>query len=285
MAYPSVISTLANPAPTDRLNAPSHSGLHDDENAAIVEIQTFLGTLPSSALGTLIYDVRSPDSNGGGHVQTAVKGGTGQTSYIKGDLLVAQSASVLAKLAVGSQGQVLAVDSSVATGLTWIANSRPKLAVSGSVLTFVGNINVAQSVMSVSIPASTLGSNNSVRARLFTEMVSSNSAPGFTWQAHYGGSLIGSQTIPAPGGNRTASIRGTIEINLIAANSPSSQQTTISNIWQQLGSSILGSAPTFTTLSVDSARSRNLDVSVTMSNDVGNASVISRGYVVEKIDS
>lgn len=118
MAYPSIISALATPQASDRLNSPSHSQLHQNENAGIIETQTFLGTL-SSTQGTISYDVRSPDSNGGGHVQTANKGGTGQTIYTKGDLLVASSSSVLTKLAVGGDTLVLTADSSQATGVKW----------------------------------------------------------------------------------------------------------------------------------------------------------------------
>lgn len=118
MAYPSTLSTLATPQASDRLNNPSHSQLHQNENAGITEVQTFLGTL-SSVQGTVLYDVRSPNSDGGGHVQTANKGGTGQTSYTKGDLLVATSSSVLTKLAVGIDGQSLKANSSVAAGVEW----------------------------------------------------------------------------------------------------------------------------------------------------------------------
>lgn len=118
MAYPSIISVLATPQPTDRLNSPSHSGLHQNENSAITEIENFVGTL-ASIPGTLIYDIRSSNSNGGGHVQTAVKGGTGQTSYTKGDLLVGQSASVLAKLGVGINNNVLIADSTQIAGVKW----------------------------------------------------------------------------------------------------------------------------------------------------------------------
>lgn len=119
MAYPSVISTLANPAPTDRLNSPSHSGLHDDENTAITEIQTFVGTLSSTA-GSLVYDIRSSNSDGGGHVQTAAKGGTGQTQYIKGDILAASNTSTLGRLAVSSiSGRALVVNPSAPLGIEW----------------------------------------------------------------------------------------------------------------------------------------------------------------------
>jgi hypothetical protein len=47
------------------------------------------------------------------------RGGTGQSSYTKGDLLVASGATALAKLATGTNNQVLRVNSSTATGLEW----------------------------------------------------------------------------------------------------------------------------------------------------------------------
>lgn len=116
--YPSTIATLPDPQPTDRLNSPSHSALHQSENAQIEAIQTFVGTL-SSVEGTLIHDIRSPDSDGGGHVQSANKGGTGQTAYTKGDLLVASSSSVISKLQVGSDGQLVQADSTSPLGVKW----------------------------------------------------------------------------------------------------------------------------------------------------------------------
>ncbi len=118
--YPSVITTFTNPAPTDRLNSPSHSSIESAQNNALTAVQTFVGTT-SSSLGTLIYDIRSSNSDGGGHVQTAVKGGTGQTIYTKGDLLVGQSSSVLAKLAIGLDNTVLTADSTQGSGMVWRA--------------------------------------------------------------------------------------------------------------------------------------------------------------------
>lgn len=121
MAYPSTIATFGTVTPTDRLNDPSHSALHNYTGTAVNETQTFIGNLASAA-GTLVYDIRSPLSNGGGHVQTANKGGTSQTTYNKGDILVGQSSSVLTKLAVGVDGFILKANSSTATGIEWGAN-------------------------------------------------------------------------------------------------------------------------------------------------------------------
>lgn len=118
MAYPSVVTTYTNPLPTDRLNSPSHSSIETAQNTGLTELMTFVGTLASTA-GTIIYDVRAAASGGGGHVQAANKGGTGQTSFNKGDTLVATSSSVIAKLAVGNNDDVLTADSTQNGGIKW----------------------------------------------------------------------------------------------------------------------------------------------------------------------
>ncbi len=155
MAYPSLLSVISNPQATDRLNSPSHSSIHQAENTAITEIETFVGTI-SSTPGTLIYDIRSANSNGGGHVQTAALGGTGQTAFIKGDVLIASGSSVLTKLAVGTAGQVLTVNSGAATGVSWQPGAAStRLFAQQSVATYTAG---ASSVQAVYYAASVIGS-------------------------------------------------------------------------------------------------------------------------------
>lgn len=50
------------------------------------------------------------------------RGGTGNTSYTKGDLLVATAPNVLSKLAVGSDNQILTADSAQTAGVKWAAD-------------------------------------------------------------------------------------------------------------------------------------------------------------------
>lgn len=122
--FPSVIASLTNPQTTDKLNSPSHAGIETAQNNELVQIENIIGlTGNSSVLGTIIGDLRSPGSGGGGHVQTAVLGGTGQTAFTKGDLLIAQSSSVVSKLGVGSDGQVLTADSTQTQGIKWGATA------------------------------------------------------------------------------------------------------------------------------------------------------------------
>ena len=118
MPFPSTLSTFTDPVPTDRLSTTPHSSIETAQNTGLRQIQAFIGA-DSSAVGTLHYDIRAAASNGGGHVQTANKGGTGQTSFSKGDILVASSSSVLSKLAVGNDTLALLADSTQTAGVAW----------------------------------------------------------------------------------------------------------------------------------------------------------------------
>lgn len=132
--FPSVLNTFNRPTTTDRLNSPSHSALHNTVSSALGQVEAVIGVDGiNSVVGTMMYDLRSPASGGGGHVQTAIKGGTGQTTYTKGDILAASSSSVLTKVAVGgTDGYALIVDSTQPTGVTWgVPNNVPTVRVYG----------------------------------------------------------------------------------------------------------------------------------------------------------
>lgn len=116
--FPSILTTYVDPQATDKLNSPSHSGIEQNQNSGLEQVEAVIGTL-SSVAGTLMYDIRAAASNGGGHIQTATTGGTGQTSFSKGDMLAASSSSVLGKIMVGSDTQVLTADSTQTSGVKW----------------------------------------------------------------------------------------------------------------------------------------------------------------------
>jgi hypothetical protein len=102
--------------PLSNRNHITHHQLVDD---TVEAIQTKLGIDGSAVTTSIDYIVKNASSDGGGHVQTAAKGGTGLTSYTKGDLIVPTAATTLAKLAVGTNGQILVADSTQATGIKW----------------------------------------------------------------------------------------------------------------------------------------------------------------------
>lgn len=128
--FPSILTTYTTPLATDRLNSPSHSGIEGNQNSGLVQVEAVIGIEgASSVVGSMQYLIKSPASDGGGHVQSANKGGTGQTTYTKGDILIAQSSSVLTKVAASAtDGYALVTDSTQATGVKWgVPNSQPTI--------------------------------------------------------------------------------------------------------------------------------------------------------------
>jgi len=220
MAFPSTLSTFNQVSPTDRLNSPSHSALHNAVSSAIGQVEAVIGVEgASSVVGTLEYFIKSPDSDGGGHIQTANKGGTGQTSYTKGDLLVATSSSVLAKLAVGASGQTLVASVGAASGMIWANPNGSRVNVNASVFNIQENAVVGEvSVMSVTIPGSTLGTNNAVRATAFINI--SNVFSSVVARARFGNNLVASVMLR----NISASIAGTMTATLMANNNVALQR-------------------------------------------------------------
>lgn len=285
--WPSVLSTISDPTATNRLNSPSHSSIETAQNDAIKKLETFIGT-SASAVGTIIYDVRAAASDGGGHVQGANKGGTGQTSFAKGDILVAKSSSVLSKLAVGNNNQILQADSAQDVGVKW--GTPPvgtRIASSGSVLQ--NNQANPFSVMGVTIPGSTLSTYGGIKARVFSEMLTAGTGVRYFWRVHYGKSILG--TIQSNTFTPPASSVGVLEVNLMPLNDhPSSQmgfirgyfiESTATSVWSAM--SILGgNFAVFGTLAVDSNTNQQLDIEASM-NNITSSSIISRGHIVERL--
>lgn len=276
MAYPSVISTLATPQPTDRLNSPSHSTLHQNENTAITEIETFVGTLSSTA-GSLVYDIRSPNSNGGGHVQTATKGGTGQTSYSKGDVLVAQSASVIARLAVGADGNVLTADSGQSSGVKWSAVVANKVGIVSSTVSIVES-SILTTLYSASIFGSTLGTNNAVRFTVPFSKLAIVTSRGLNLFVSYGNNLAVS-IVGTTGNLMTGS--GRLE-GMIVANGATNSQKVYGNLLSGTGSSVFVLTG-YGTSSVESTANQNFVVQAQITGVNALASVVSEALVMEKI--
>ena len=290
--YPSVITSFNYPTPTDRLNSPSHSALHNTTSSAVGQVQAFVGTL-SSVPGTLMYDVRSANSDGGGHVQTASKGGTGQTTFTKGDLLVASSSSVLTKLAVGVDNQVLAVNSSVATGVQWVqAASSNKIAVSPHIAS-VATVNLT-SLMSVVVPGSTLGTSNAIKTTLFIDSLTTREgASSVAFYATYGSNTIASVVLTTTD-DPAQIVRGTLDFYLFANSSVTSQSgRVILDLKRNLPATITGTTTVasyvgtrvFTrgTSSIQSTADQVVGVSFKFSDVNVGTMITTSGYIVEKV--
>ncbi len=283
--FPSVLTTFTDPNPSDRLNAPSHSGIETAQNTALEAVERAIGT-DASTLGTIIGDLRNPTSDGGGHVQSANKGGTGQTSYAKGDLLVASSSSVLSKLSAGINGQTITADNTQAAGIRWTTSGSSKQAVSGSVFS-LSNSTTETSILSTSISASTLGTNGAIRATLFMNNIAVNGAEdSILFKAVYGNSSVTGRIASITG----ASPAGAVYADLIAANATNAQRlilrtdlfppvVAITSIKAFIGMKNLFTA----TASEDSGANKPFGITAQwgLANGANGYSVL--GYVVEKL--
>lgn len=288
--FPSIINTFNIVSPTDRLNSPSHSALHNSVSSVVTQMQTVIGT-ESSALGTIIYDLRSPDSNGGGHVQSANKGGTGQTTYNKGDLLVATSSSVITKLAVSSTaGEVLVSDPNQAAGMKWANTVANKVSITpSSVFVTAGGGSVVNVLYATSIAGSILGDNNAIR---FTGQIRNfSSDKSFTLVANYGNNIVASVVLTYESGigNSIIGAIGTIDGMIISRGSSSTQ---LGYIKTDISKPIFGATNTkgpaiangtgSGNSSVNSSATQNL-VITGIFNGVGQTSIMAGFLVVEKI--
>lgn len=283
MPFPSVLNSFNRPTTTDRLDSPSHSTLHNTVSSAVGQIEQVIGLSTTSVAGSLFYDIRSPDSNGGGHVQTANKGGTGQTSFTKGDLFVATSSSVISKLAVGVDGQILVANSSVAAGLNWGAGGT-RIANSASVIT--ANAITEASLLSITISASTLGTTGAVRATTFVDNYQIGSNGSVLVSVNYSGARVASAVISDT--SPIASLFGKITYTLIANNNTAIQRGILeidlnTNKLNLRASPSLLSIKNYTmnTSSVNS--DINQSFGITLKPAATGGDISTDGYIVEKI--
>ena len=245
------------------------------------------------AVGTLQYDIRNPASNGGGHVQTANKGGTGQTTFTKGDMFVATSSSVVAKLAVGTDGQLLSANSSTASGVQWGGAGVNKISTSASVITI---ITVGEtSVSSATIPGSILGTSGAIRSRTYiSNMNFTDGAANASVlvKATYGGGVVSSIIIRSSTTLPNTSFFGTIDYTLIANNSASLQRGILqidmasradpANVVIFAVTSVLVGYNTNTS-SVESSANQTFGVTIRKSAGAGVGDVTVDGNIIEKI--
>ena len=294
--FPSVISTISDPTATNRLNSPSHSSIEQAQNDGIEKLETFVGTL-SSAVGTLMYDIRGAGSDGGGHVQGANKGGTGQTTFTKGDILVAQSSSVLSKLAVGANNDLLVADSSQDVGVKWTNTAVTRVATKHVSIDTANGNTAFQSVMSVNIPGSTLGTAGVIRATIPLETVK-------VGNINVGGGVVGSLDVNAQYGNSSVLITSILQqasvgaimgdflgecvVEIISASVVGSQRMILRGSFGQYNIRPYPSVAVFyksSILAEESSSTLALTVSfrTNASTPASTIGVITNGYIVEKI--
>ena len=91
-------------------------------NISFTPAENLGATTVQGALEEVSNECRNLNNMNAGSL-AADRGGTGLTSYTKGDLIAASGSITLAKLAVGNNGYVLSANSSQTTGLEWIPST------------------------------------------------------------------------------------------------------------------------------------------------------------------
>ena len=297
--FPSTLTAFTYPTASQRLNSPSHSSIHAEVASAIGNVEAIIGRDGNNSVaGTLLYQIRSADSDGGGHVQAANRGGTGQTAYSKGDVLVATSASALTRLSIGTDGQILAANSSTASGINWISNDVPKVATNASIVTILNATET--SVLNVTMPASTLGTSNAIRSHVYIPNWTPAAGVSVLTAVQYGGQTVASIML-TPTGGASASMVGVFRHTMIANNSATLQRhffeadflsrTNISN-WDNIiftpgvllvntSSIVTINALVSNTSSVNSSSGQTYGMTIRMATTGSDIQV--GGYTIEKI--
>jgi hypothetical protein len=280
--FPSTLSSFNYPTSSNKLNSPSHSALHNTVSSAVGQLEAVIGvTGDNSVLGTINGDLRSAASGGGGHVQTANLGGTGYAGgYTKGDVLIASASSVLTKLGVGSDNQVVTADASQATGVKWAS---PTLV--GQVASVISIRGVSEtSVLTSTIPASILGSGNVVESTMFVNKFAATGS--VLVKATFGGAVLSSVMVVPTG--TLASISGRINYTILANGNNNQRGILEVNLGQQKDPSAFGSVVSvrlydMNTASVATASGKTMGVTMIMSNAGANDYVDVDGSYIKKI--
>lgn len=280
--FPSTLSSFSYPTSSNKLNSPSHSALHNTVSSAVGQLEAVVGLdYSGSVLGTIIGDLRSASSGGGGHVQTANLGGTGYAGgYTKGDTLVASASSVLTKVAIGTDNQVVMVDASQPTGLKYAS---PTLV--GQVASVISIRSVAEtSILTVSVPSSVVGSGNVVESTMFVNKFAATGS--VLVKATYGGAVLSSVMVVPTG--TLASISGRINYTILANGNNNQRGILEVNLGQQKDPSAFGSVVSvrlydMNTSSVATATNKTMGVTMIMSNAGANDYVDVDGSYVKKI--
>lgn len=283
--FPSILTSYTNPAPTSPLNAPSHSGIEIAQNSGLTQLEATVGLSGSaSVLGTIIGDLRSPASGGGGHIQSANTGGTGQTGFNKGDILAASSSSVLGKVGIGVDGAILIADSTQTSGMRWAQSASTKLiATTASIVASTNLSSVATTLWSGIIPQFSLSTNNAIRFSGELRNISHFGETGITFTVNYGNNIA----VSVLARNNSASVmQGTIEGMIVANGSQSAQTSWVRVLAGDANFAANASAAQFAfgsgNSSTVSTNAQALLISATISND-GKASVLAGVFIADKI--
>lgn len=275
-----VTSTVAVPAGTDISGA---------GGSVYMDAETGRGTVTNAALNPAADVGKVGLLNASGEFEkellpSGILPGVGYTA--KGEIIVANAADTPGLLSAGNNNEVLTVDSSEPTGLKYSTTS----GLIETILTpvVVSNTTTETDLISISIPAGSLGTNKLVRGHLNLRGFGCLSSSNYTFRLKYGSTTIGSvSTTPA---NTISSINGILSFNLYANASTTAQQGTLNfdgsevDGWQTNSSSVfVVHTDLVGTSTENSATDLNLVISVQFSAASTSNRVTMQNGHVEKV--
>jgi hypothetical protein len=108
--FPTSLDSFTDPTAGSALNSPSHAGQHTDKNDAVEALEAKVGVDGSAVTTSIDYKLANSVV-----LKTLVDA--------KGDIIAATAADTVARLGVGTNGQVLSADSAQSSGLAWVTPS------------------------------------------------------------------------------------------------------------------------------------------------------------------
>ena len=202
----------------------------------------------------------------------ATKGGTGQTVYTKGDLLAASSASTLSKVAVGSDGQVLAADSSQPTGVRWTNSSAASTLLDhqNATSTLAGD-DTDKTFYTFTMPAGTLGPGKGVR--IFLEAQHATGSGLIVYKLWFGSTVVATAS---------ATSSGLLRMGAYILNDPDSATSQQSMVYELVIGSVGVSPPTTPATSAEDTTNSNIVIKATFSGPATDT-VAPKIWVVEAL--
>jgi hypothetical protein len=172
------------------------------------------GTIAGTNVQTAIEEVATEAANATNLTSGTVavgRGGTGVTSYTKGDLLAASASTTLNKLGVGTNGQVLRANSATATGLEWGADFVGTVtSVSGS-----GAISVANGTTTPGISVASASTSTAGVVQLSDSTSTTSSVLAATATAVKAAYDLADAALPKAGGTVTGNINLDTNVSLV----------------------------------------------------------------------
>ena len=172
------------------------------------------GTIAATNVQTAIEEVATEAANATNLTSGTVavgRGGTGVTSYTKGDLLAASASTTLNKLGVGTNGQVLRANSATATGLEWGADFVGTVtSVSGS-----GAISVANGTTTPAISVASASTSTAGVVQLSDSTSTTSSVLAATATAVKSAYDLADAALPKAGGTVTGNINLDTNVSLV----------------------------------------------------------------------